>query len=80
MQDRLSPVIVLHARWNMMGESSDVSIWKHRGNRPTPTHINLRRHKQVWLDYCKARPISPSEAFRQIRPFGFLFASLERKT
>lgn len=34
--------------------------------RPTRINIDLQGYKQVWLDYCAARVLTPSEAFRQI--------------
>jgi hypothetical protein len=35
-------------------------------SRPNRINIDLQAHKQPWLDYCKARGVSPSEAFRQV--------------
>lgn len=34
--------------------------------RPNRINIDLQGFKQPWLDYCKARGVTPSEAFRQI--------------
>jgi hypothetical protein len=35
-------------------------------SRPNRINIDLQAYKQPWLDYCKARGVSPSEAFRQV--------------
>jgi hypothetical protein len=34
--------------------------------RPNRINIDLQGYKQPWLDYCKARGVTPSEAFRQV--------------
>ena len=34
--------------------------------RPNRINIDLQEYKQPWLDYCKARGITPSAAFRQM--------------
>jgi predicted DNA binding CopG/RHH family protein len=34
--------------------------------RPNRISVDLQEYKQPWLDYCKARGITPSAAFRQI--------------
>lgn len=34
--------------------------------RPNRINIDLQAYKQPWLDYCKARGVTPSEAFRQV--------------
>jgi hypothetical protein len=34
--------------------------------RPNRINIDLQGFKQPWLDYCKARGVTPSQAFRQI--------------
>jgi hypothetical protein len=34
--------------------------------RPNRMNIDLQGYKQPWLDYCKARGVTPSEAFRQV--------------
>lgn len=34
--------------------------------RPNRINIDLQGYKQPWLDYCKGRGVTPSEAFRQI--------------
>lgn len=34
--------------------------------RPNRINIDLQDYKQPWLEYCKARGVTPSEAFRQV--------------
>lgn len=34
--------------------------------RPNRINIDLQEFKQPWLNYCKARGVTPSQAFRQI--------------
>jgi hypothetical protein len=34
--------------------------------RPNRINIDLQAYKQPWLDYCEARGVTPSEAFRQV--------------
>jgi hypothetical protein len=34
--------------------------------RPNRINIDLQAYKQPWVDYCKARGVTPSEAFRQV--------------
>ena len=34
--------------------------------RPNRINIDLQEFKQPWLDYCKARDVTPSQAFRQV--------------
>jgi hypothetical protein len=34
--------------------------------RPNRITIDLQGYKQQWLDYCRERKVSPSDAFRQI--------------
>lgn len=34
--------------------------------RPNRINVDLQGFKQPWLDYCKERGVTPSEAFRQI--------------
>lgn len=35
-------------------------------SRPNRINIDLQGYKQLWLDYCQARGVTPSQAFRQI--------------
>lgn len=67
MQDRLAPVNVLHARLSSMNSSTDNAETTMPANaRPNRINIDLQGYKQPWLDYCKARGVTPSEAFRQV--------------
>lgn len=34
--------------------------------RPNRINIDLQQYKQPWIDYCKARETTPSEAFRLV--------------
>ena len=71
MQDRLTPVNVLPAhffRMNFGQRCYENSSDKAMGSRSRPNRINidLQGYKQSWIDYCSARNITPSEAFRLV--------------
>ncbi len=34
--------------------------------RPTRMNVDLQHYKQAWIDYCRSRNTTPSEAFRQV--------------
>lgn len=67
MQDRLAPVNVLHARLSSMTSSTDNAETAMPTNaRPNRINVDLQGYKRPWVDYCKARGVTPSEAFRQV--------------